>query len=386
MKRSGQSLLLVLLLVVLFLFLLNFRTSPSLTFRVPSVNIPWTFPNSTFKGNILHFAVLAYSDTDFTMARTWIHFMRLQRHNFVIVTDHSATLEFCKTEQIYCFNGSYFAVLYPRCTPANKGDHMGVMKVGFALEALRRGYDVVCSDIDTVWLKPFPNSFWRSANFSFWFSVYSYEFESCSGASLSNNYTYFYEGKSHYPVVNFGGWVFRSTPRAITVVQDHFNKMTSFDDPDPNAVKCNDQDSWNTYVMRYLQQNDYEIMAPCLFTHYIRFSKYFAKFRDQMPNVINLHMTEFFNPAQKVPPFTLIKLCFFIKIYSVNLFQLFYLQEMGIHAHIPNSPYYIGKFLFVSTQQESVIKCYSLKIIVHFCFYFSVLCLLLLFILYLMIP
>ena len=280
------------LLVVSFLVLLKFTQ----LMNAPEYEY-------SFKDNTLHFAVLAYGDTDFTMARTWVYFMRLHRHNFVVVTDNLAALEFCKTEQIYCFDGSYFAELYPRCTAANKGDQMGVMKVGFALEALRRGFDVVCSDIDTVWLQPFPNAFWKSANFGFWFSAYSREFESCYDPSLSNNYIYSYQDKSSFEAINYGGWVFRSTPRVIAVVEDHFNKMISFDHPDPNVPKCDDQFSWNTYFMRYLPQSDFEIMAPCLFTQYIRFSKYSAKFHRQMPNVINLHMTEFFSPVQKVPPF-----------------------------------------------------------------------------------
>ena len=280
---------------------------------IPTIDI---FNNS--KGSILHFAVQAYRDTDFTMARTWIYFMRLHQHNFVIVTDDPATFEFCLIEQISCFNGSYFADLYPRCTPANKGDHMGVMKVGFALEALRRGFDVVCSDIDTIWLQPFPIAFWKLARFDFWVSAYSDEFEGCSDRSMSFNYTYcpfenFYRFGVNYDgwvfraprpswsfETNFGGWAFRSTSRAIEVVQNHFKTMISFDNPNPNVPKCDDQYSWNSFFMPVLPRKEYEIMAPCLFSQYIRYSKYMAKYREQIPNVVNLHMTLFFSPAQKV--------------------------------------------------------------------------------------
>ncbi len=273
-------------------------------------------------GTNVVFASVVYYGQDFMMS---LHASFMERQNrtaiFVYhrIKGESDAADVCEKYNFTCLDGTEWASNF-HCE-----DVSSTLKTMFTYEAIARGFDVIYSDVDTLWLRPFPIAKWKSDTSPVWVTAYGESWNKCDENALAT------PGKGN----NFGGWCIRSTPVAVGLWRRYRAMLLS----KANSL-CQDQQTWNE---RFLQScnacvGDIKYMNPGCFSHWQRYCNGINSNAMSLPNeekAISLHMTGFFSPGQKA----------------------FWLVEQGIHGYNRESDYYGGKFLYYETNNIAHFDC-----------------------------
>jgi len=107
------------------------------------------------RDNLLYVSVWG-TNGDATMSK---HFARMMEHagldNYVIIAGTERHLQACRTHNIECFDASSLCLMLPLCWR----DLSSCMELPFVHQVIQRGVDVMMTDIDTVWLHPYPEQY-----------------------------------------------------------------------------------------------------------------------------------------------------------------------------------------------------------------------------------